>query len=96
MIATFAFRGKEYWCWNCGNTETMFNSLENREISEEEEAELLVKVEESKDFLNARGMLCGGGMKKRDGKYLSFDELPKEEQELIEKQAKSWNYVEGD
>jgi len=93
MISTMAFHGKEYWCWNCGETDSFFVSGDRREITEEEEKELQQKQKEAIEFLDARGCKYGGGMRKVNDGYTPFDCLPEELKEEISKLADSWVYL---
>jgi len=92
MISTMAFRGKEWWCWNCDHTEEFFCIVPRREISKEDLKELEEKTEESADYRGAVGCISGGGMRKINGKIISFNEFPEELKEKLTKDAKSWRF----
>lgn len=92
MISTMAFSGAELWCWNCGNTEGMFNGLQRKELTQDEKVILDAKHEEASDFLYARGCIYGGGMKRIDGDIVPFNKFPKELQEKLQKNVDLWTY----
>ena len=92
MISTFAFSGKEYWCWNCGYTDTFFVSVERAEISFDDTKQLLRKERQAQEFLSARGCKHGGGMRKIGGKLTDYNDLPEEMKKEIDNLTDSWNY----
>ncbi len=93
MVMTMAFSGMEWWCWSCGKTDTFFNGLEKRELTDNEKIELLAKKEEAISYLGSQGVLYGGGHREVNGKIIGFRDMSEEMKTQIQKDADSWEYV---
>lgn len=73
LVSTFAFSGAELWCPFCGHTYGIFNAEPEVSRSPMLETIRMKYKEHWVDFLDATGMIMGGG-RKVDGYFADHDE----------------------
>lgn len=73
LIATFAFRGAEFWCPMCGGKAGWFDPTEEAEATPELIALRKVYRERAEPYLRYRASLSGGVEENKEGRLVPIE-----------------------